>query len=92
MNITEYRAEFGKELRKNESKPWFANFLLVIESEHPLKKFKRDKVDGQLLNGAPVYLNQILGYEDCIEVIEKLLKPDIAQSAEPESDYAEPSE
>lgn len=92
MTLLEYRQKFGPELRQHLGQPWFAHFLDMLKAEHPLKAIKREKADGQLLNGAAVYLNSILGYEECLDKIEKAQQPASEESPEPPSNYADEKE
>lgn len=87
MTIDEYRSKFGPELKKHESEGWFINLLALLESQHLLKKFRDDVGDNLLLQGAPIYLNQIFGYDKCLEVIAKAREVSPPKAEEPPSTY-----
>lgn len=89
MTIQEYRDKHGEELRKNMVKPWFANLLTLLKDHHPLTTIKTEKQDNHLLQGAPVHLNQIIGYERCLDTINEAFVVSVKQSTEPESEYAD---
>lgn len=83
MTISEYREKYGGDLKKQEAQPWFVALLAVLESEHPLFHIK-EKKDGDRLAGGAIYLSEILGYQNCLDVIAAVRKevaPDPVEEA-----------
>jgi len=87
MSIDEYKAKYGAEFLKHESEGWFINFISLLKSEHLLYKFRGSVGDNLLLQGAPIYLNQIFGYDKCLDVIEKVRAVDKQRTEEPPDTY-----
>jgi len=87
MTFAEYKARYGKQLQEHQNDDWFAALLQTCRDSHIMKAFRTEKGDNLLLQGAPIYLNQIFGYESLLTSIESLLIPEKTEVPEPPSDY-----
>lgn len=88
MTTTEYREKYGADFKDNEGKPWFVALMQTLSDNHPLRALSR-RLDGDKLAGAAVYLNDIGGYEKCLEVLKEISTEPVRQQPEPPSVYAE---
>jgi len=86
MTITEYREKYGAEFNGHSAQPWFMALVQTLNDEHPLRSL-RTKKDGEMLNGAVVYLNQIHGYEECLSKLSSISKPAPKEEKEIPSTY-----
>jgi hypothetical protein len=88
MTIPEYKGKYGPTLRKHAEEEWFIALMKVLEGKaHLMAQFRDTVNDNLLLQGAPIYLNQIFGYDKCIEVIRQLKSEDKAQPPEVPDNY-----
>jgi len=84
MSKSEFLKEYGADWRKFAAKPMFVALMNCINTESPAKKPPVD--EGDKLHGAPVYLNQIYGWEKLVTFIESLsTEPD--KSFEPQDTF-----
>jgi len=87
MSIEQYRQQYGADFKRHESEPWLTHLLALFESEHPLKDTTKNKADNLLLQGAPVYLNQIIGYEKAMQILKDVREEVKPRAEEPPSNY-----
>lgn len=88
MTPDEYREKFGPEYQRAEGQGWFVALIQVLHDQHPLRKLS-GRMDGDKLAGSPVLLNEIGGYEKCLEVIKTISTQPEKQADDIPSEYPE---
>ncbi len=84
MTKEDFLKESGADWRKFAGKPMFSALMMCINRCSPAKE--PPAAEGDKLHGAPVYLNQIYGWEKLVTFIESLsTEPD--KSFEPQDTF-----
>lgn len=88
MTISEYREKYGTEIRQMAEKPAFVALMHTLRTAHPLHAIKRE-TPGNRIAGAVAFLNEIKGYDDCLDNIQHILTPSESAPEEPTATYEE---
>lgn len=91
MTTDEYREKYGADLKKNASQPWYVALMQTLHDAHPLNKLTA-RVDGDKLEGATVLLNEIGGYQKCLEVLVAVSTEKSKEAPEVPSEYPDQKE
>jgi len=83
MTRTEFLNEHGPEFSKLSRKQMFKDFLEMLNEESPAKK--PPNVEGDKLHGAPVFLNQIYGWEMLHTFIKGLAEKPVVEKEIPDT-------
>lgn len=88
MTKTDFLKEHGAEWRKFARKPAFGALLTMIDDEGPARKLT-GLTETDKLNGSPVFLNDICGWEKLRKLINGLAD-EPGESVEPKDKYDQP--
>jgi len=88
MTPQEFKDKHGAAFKAFARTACFTALLQTLADAHPMKRLKKKK-EGDKVHGAVMFLAQIDGYEECLDIIHTLNLDTPLSLEEPPSDYAE---